>query len=322
MPASVLSVNGKLRSLYDRATVTEPRASGYTDLDIGRPLIVQYLYFFLRHKSPEKKNELMISSFMKTTETKQAAAEAINYFDNTARFDKNKELRISDFGAERYGHRLCYYTKSYLGEALYMTIKIMEIDKINKKLIEAIKKGIGTVGSLPVFAEFLPYAAGASVGVSLFGKIIDLFNKDYAIVQGHDLDLHFGLENVRRLQSGRIVCVPEQEEEYLLGGKYELTQDNKLIEVNSKTEYTDTSYFVIQVDAKPNKKLESFDYFLGAADLLKLTNRGGDSTELVHTVVDIFKGYNDSQAVCEIEELSFEADNEEVKKGLRHYTSQ
>ncbi len=317
MPASVLSVNGKLRSLYDSATVTKPRSSGYTELDIGKPLIVQYLYFFLRHKSPEKKNELMISTFIKTAETKEAAAEAINYFDNTAKFDKNKELRICDFGAQRYGHRLCYYTKSYLGETLYVTTKIMEIDKTNKKLIQAIQKGIGTVASLPVFAEFLPYAAGASVGVSLFGNIVDLFNKDDAIVQGHDLDLHFNLENVRRLQSGRIVCVPDKQEDYLLGGKYQLTQDNKLMEVNSKKEYTDSPYFVIQVDAKHNKKLELFDYFLGAADLLKLTNRGGDPTELVHTVVDILKGYNDVQAVREIEELSLDAYDEEVMKRIK-----
>jgi len=80
MPASVLSVNGKLRSLYDRATLSEPRSTGYTALDIGKPLIVQYLYFFLKHPRPEKKNELMISTFIKAKETKERAAEAINFF--------------------------------------------------------------------------------------------------------------------------------------------------------------------------------------------------------------------------------------------------
>jgi hypothetical protein len=317
MGASILSVNGKLRSLYDRATVTEERAHGYNEADIGQPLIVRYLYFLLRFDKPEKKNKVMISTFLKATETKEAAAEAINYYDPKARVDEKKELRITDFGGEHYGHPLCYYTKSYLGESLYFTTKIMELDRVDRKVVAAIQRGIGTVASLPAFAEFLPYAAGASVGVSLFEKIVNLFNRDDAIVGGHDLDLHFNAVNVRQLQSGRIVCVHDKEQDELLSGdKYALRQDNRLIEVNSGKEYTETPYFVIQIDSKLNKKLESFDYYLGAADLLKQTNRGGDPTELISTVVEIFKGYNDIEAVQEIEELSVDADREAARKKI------
>ncbi len=317
MGASILSVNGKLRSLYDHATVDEERAQGYNQVDVGQPLIVRYLYFFLRLERPEKKNQVMISTFVKATETKQAAAEAINFFDPKAKFDKNKQLRISDFGGEHYSHPLCYYTKSYLGESLYLTTKIMELDKVDRKVVAAIQRGIGTVASLPVFAEFLPYAAGVSVGVSLFEKIVNLFDTDDAIVGGHDLDLHFNAVNVRHLQSGRIVCVQGKEEDQILSGnKYELSIDNRLIEAKSKKEYTETPYFVIQLDSKLNKKLEAFDYYVGAADLLKQTNRGGDSSELVSTVVEIFKGYNDIEALREIEDLSVDAGDEAVKKRI------
>lgn len=318
MAASLLSVNGKLHSLFDSATVSEKRSQGYKQAELGQPLIVRYLYFFLVHQGQGSKNELMISTFVKAAETKGGAAEAINYFNTDARFDKNNHLRIKDFGAERYGHPLCYYSKSYLGESLYLTTKIMELDKVDATVVKAIQRGIGTVTSMPAFAEFLPYAAGASVGVALFQKLIDLFNRDDAIVAGHDLDLHFALANVRHLQSGRIVCVNDKEEsDFLSAGRYELSQDNRLIDMTSGLEYSASSYFVLQIDSKPNSKLESFDYFLGASDLLKRTNRGGDATEIVTNIVNLFQGYSDLHAIRQIEELSIDAGDEDVQKKIR-----
>jgi hypothetical protein len=318
MGASLFSINGNLRSLFDRATLEEKRSQGYKNIEIGKPIIIRYLYFFLQHKKPEKKNKLMISTFVKATETKSAAAEAINLFDKEAVFDENKNLRITDFGADCYGHPLCYYSKSFLGESLYLTTKIMELDKVDPKVVSAIQKGVGTAASLPMFAEFLPYLAGASVGISIFQKLLDLFNQDDVIIKGHDLDLHFNLEHVRHLQSGRIVCIPGKEEaKFLTDGKYKLLPNNKLVEENSGKEYAETSYFVIQVDSKANKKLENFDHYAGAADLLSQTNRGGDPTEIISTVVELFKGYNDIAAMREIEDLSLDLDDEEVKKKIK-----
>lgn len=319
MSASVLSVNGKLRSLYDVAAAKEKRKTGYKPVTIGNPLIIRYLYFFLCHKTVERKNRLMISTFLKTKESKEAAAEAINFFNNEAVFDKKDEFRLDAFGGEHYGHPLCYYTKSYLGESLYMTTKIMELDKIDDKVVTAIQKGIGAVAAIPVFAEFLPYAAGASIGVSLFRKINNLFNQDDPIVRGHNLDLHFNLENGARLQSGRIVCVTGdvKEKALLIGDKYRLSDNNRLVEIKTNKEYTDSPYFVFQVDAKANRKLASFDYYLGAAGLLKETNRGGNAAEIVSTVVDMFKGYNDIRAIKEIEDLSIDVGDKHTKKMIK-----
>jgi len=319
MAASVLSINGRLRSLYDVAAVKEKRITGYKPVAIGKPLVIRYLYFFLYHKAYERKNKLMISTFLKTKESKEAAAEAINYFNREAVFDRKYEFRLDAFGGEHYGHPLCYYTKSYLGESIYLTTKIMELDKIDDKVVSAIQKGIGMAAAIPVFAEFLPYAAGAHVGVTLFQKINNLFNQDDPIVRGHNVDLHFNLENGARLQSGRIVCVTGDMSETLLlqGDKYKLGDNNRLVDAKTGKEYTDSSYFVLQVDAKANRKLEPFDYYLGAADLLKETNRGGNAAEIVSTVVDMFKGYRDIKAIKEIEDLSFDANDKHTKKMIK-----
>lgn len=63
--------------------------------------------------------------------------------------------------------------------------------------------------------------------------------------------------------------------------------------------------------------MENFDHYAGAADLLSQTNRGGDPTEIISTVVELFKGYNDIAAMREIEDLSLDLDDEEVKKKIK-----
>lgn len=314
-----ISVNGRLRSVYDQFSSSEERSDGYTQVQIGKPLLIRYLNFFLKFATDEKKNELMISTFVKTKETKEASAEAINYFNPKADFENN-ELTISTFGAELYGHPLIYYTKSYLGESIYLTSKVMELDKISDKTRNTIKNGLTTLSSLPSFAEFLPYIAGINVGVSLFSNIINFFNKDDPIIEGFNLDLIFNLNNVCRLQSGRFVCVQSlTNSELTTNDKFSLRKDNKLIHNDTGQEYKDSSYFVVQVDSKNNRRYENFDYFLGAADMLKQTNRGSNQVENINSIVELLKSYNDIKAIHEIEKLSIDSTNEEVKKFIKAY---
>ena len=110
---TLFSVNGALRDLYEEAA-EEPRAHGYAPVAVGQPLLVRYLHFHLRHPGGEGRHELLISTFLKAAENKSAAAEAINYFDDEARFEGGA-LTIRDFGGEKYGHPLVYYSRSYRG---------------------------------------------------------------------------------------------------------------------------------------------------------------------------------------------------------------
>ena len=106
MPASLLSVNGRLRPLYFDATEEPDRAAGYSPVEIGKPLMVRYLRLFLRFKDKEEKKELMISTFLKAEESKKASAEAINFFDPSARPNEANQIALTDFGGENYGHPL------------------------------------------------------------------------------------------------------------------------------------------------------------------------------------------------------------------------
>ncbi len=47
MGTSLLSVKGKLYSLYNHAALEEERAHGYKQIEIGNPILIGYLYFSL-----------------------------------------------------------------------------------------------------------------------------------------------------------------------------------------------------------------------------------------------------------------------------------
>lgn len=318
MPANLLSVNGVLKSLFDPASVTAPRSTGYKKIEIGKPLVARYRRIFVKWgDKTESDQELMISTHVKTTEEKSGAAEAINYYNPEAEFSEG-EFHLSDFGAQHYGHELCYYTKSYLGESIRLTTRIMELDSLEDETIKAIQGGLSTVAGLPSFASFLPYAALASAGITVFQKIVDLFNKDDVILPGHDLDLHFNQANTRHLQSGRIVCIsdPEAGEDVSEGqfiNNYGLTFDNRLVCVDSNVEYKKSTYFVLQLNCEPNRLYENFDYFQSTAELLAQTNRGGDPREFVDTIISMAKAFNDVDAVRQIEDLALDISDPEAK---------
>ncbi len=320
MPANVLSVNGTLKSLYDLATVTEPRASGYKPIEIGKPLVARYLRVFVKWENKNKSDqELMISTHVKTTEEKQGAAEAINYFNPEAEF-VNGEFELVDFGAQWYGHELCYYTKAYLGESIRFTSRVMELDSLDNKAVNAIKTGITAIAGLPSFASFLPYTALATAGANVSQKLVNLFDKDDVLLRGQDLDLHFNKANSRLLQSGRIVCVADPKGSTLteadILGQYELTRDNRLVHVESKVEYTNSIYLVLQVNQEKNALYNDFDYFQGAAELLARTNRGGDAREFVDTFVSMAQAFTDVDAIRQIEELALDVDEDDVRSRL------
>jgi len=315
--ANLLSVNGTLERMNKVPGAKETRSIDYTEIKIGEPLVVRYLYFFLKlpKAGDSKHEEIMISSFVKTKEEKQGASEAINYYNPETSFEKG-QCPIDKIGGQIYGHKLCYYTKSYQGESIKMTTKIMELDKMNLNL-KQISESITPLGALPMFVDYLPYVATAKSVLVVLEKLWNLLDKDDPVIPKHDLDMYFKVNHESRLQSGRVICVHGKSEEEIYG-KYCLdNQSNRLIDDNGK-EYTETSYFVVQVDSKPYPKFEMFDYYQGAAELLGKTNRKRNIMEFVDVVANGLQSYNDITTVRQIEKLEYSFDKPEKRVEKAH----
>ncbi len=316
---NLLSVNGELRKLvYDPQIDGEERATGYEPVAIGQPLVIRYLYFFLNEKRSniiQKKNKIMISTYVKVKDEKKGAAEAINYYNPAEESEDMKTIQIEDFGGgEHFGHSLIYYTPSYLGESVRMTTRVMELNKVNKDFTNALNSGISTVAGLPAFSALLPYATTIQVGIKLVAGLIDFINKDNPIFSPNDIALHFRRNNARRIQSGRIVCIDAVDSGAFLGNKRSLSIDNRLVETNGKKydknenyqKYKDSSYYVLQIDST-QEDYESFEHYQNAAELLGKTNRQSklfNPQEVVSTLVETFSAYNDRKYLRRIQTLS------------------
>ena len=318
---TLFSVNGALRDLYEEAAPgarDEPRAHGYAPVAIGQPLLVRYLHFHLRHPGGEGEHELMVSTFLKADENKSAAAEAINYFDDDARFEGGA-LTIRDFGGEKYGHPLVYYSRSYRGESLYLTTRIMELDGVDGATRRALRGSLTTLGGLPMFAQYLPLVAAGGAAAGVLARLVNLFDRDDAIIDGHNVDLHFDRMHARRLQSGRILCLPRSPAPKAeVAARYRLRPDNVLVARDDEAAaYTGASYFVLQVDARRNRALEDFDHFVGAADLLAKTNRRGAAADVLNEVVDVARKAADVDGLLDIEKLALDAADARARQEIR-----
>lgn len=316
---NLLSVNGELRKLaYDPQIDNEERSTGYKPVAIGQPLVIRYLNFFLceeRSNILQKKNQIMISTYVKVKDEKKGAAEAINYYNPEENSEDKNTISIDAFGGgEHYGHELIYYTPSYLGESVRMTTRVMELNNVNDDFTDVLNSGISTVAGLPAFSALLPYATTAQVGVKLVAGLINFIKKDNPIFEPNDIALHFRRNNSQRIQSGRIVCIDASDSGTFLGNKYSLTTDNRLVKTDGKKydknknypKYKDSSYYVLQIDST-QEDYEDFEHYQNAAELLGKTNRQSklvNPQAVVSKLVEAFSAYNDRKYSKRIRALS------------------
>ncbi len=306
----------RITSLFEPPLDEDPSPLPERPVALGEPLTIRYLHFRLHHPASGRQ-QLMISTFAKAEERKTGAAEAINYYNPEARFSPKGEFRLADFGGQHYGHPLCYYTKSYLGESIRLTTKIMELDKADRRVMAALRDGVAAVAGLPVSTSYLAYAALARAGFAVAERLVNLINRDDSIVDSHSLDLHFERPNTRRLQGGRVVCVPTVEDaDFLRGANWTLSPDNRLIDATNGEEFRERSYFVLQVACEANPLYDKFDYFQNVAELLEKTNRGGNPAEFIEYGIELMRGQQDLRLIEQMEALALVAGSEPARQRL------
>jgi hypothetical protein len=178
-----MSVNGELRDAFKPVPDGDAHSTAYTKVGLNQPLVVEYRRISLKSQGSAKR-KLMISTYFKAQEEKNAAAEAVTYYSRSAEFDGGGRFTLIDFGGKDYGHPLCYYTRAFAGETLRLTVYPSELHKVDNNTIKALTSSVTTIGGLPMFAQFLPYLSLAKAGVNIFAAIINVFYHDdvYAVI--------------------------------------------------------------------------------------------------------------------------------------------
>lgn len=295
----LFSVGGRLIGLRDPIPDGVTRSEKYIPVTIGKPLLCRYMGFFLNHPGADRE-EIMISSFLKSDEEKNPSAESVNFYDPALNFSAGKRY-VELTNADTYQHELIYYTPSYVGESLKLTVKAALLNNPSDTT-ELIQRGLESAGQIPFFLEYLPYLAMGSSYVDILGQVLDWLYRDEDAIERLSLALFYDDVDWPKLRSGRYVCIKDcteaEAKTLTLRDGYKLyTSDGEL--------YQNSSYFVVQVNAVRRDGLEQFQYHQGAAELLALTNR--DSKTSISEFIDItssaLASYADAQVMEEMESI-------------------
>ena len=97
---------------------------------------------------------------------------------------------------------------------------------------------------------------------------------------------------------------------------FKLNAKNRLVDTEGKL-YTQTPYFVIQVNSETQSGYDDFEYFQNAAELLAMTNRPDGIKDFVETAALGFKTYSDIATINQMEDMQDDLDNPESLKKFK-----
>lgn len=242
----------------------EPRRDGkkYKPVVPGEPLCVEIRRAALGNtKDWMGENEILASSWAKTGGDAKPAPRILNFYREKLR----PYEAISNLGAEYFGHNLIYYSPAYNGEALRMTIEVLEVDQGGADVVKFVKSVSGGLTGLPFFAAQLPVLGAlsltpkiAEIGVGLYNMI----NKNDVLLKA-DLDLAFHRPHETPLNPGRYVFVYGTVAPGTFARKYRLNSANLLVESDgqdaSRKGGLEVPYVVIQITSDPRKEYVRFE---------------------------------------------------------------
>jgi hypothetical protein len=228
----------------------------------------------------------------------------------------------TDWGAAEYGHKLVFYTPSYGGETVRISVECLEIDRLGGNDITKLGKAMRGLGELPVFAPQLSYLALASEALELGRKLYNIFNTNDTVLLEH-LDLgNSPYEN--KLSSGRFVLVRGSHDPKQFIEQYKLGSDNKLCNKDNipaeKTGLTDP-YVVLSINAVERNEYKNFELDSAGQEILDAVLNQKNITENLATLItDTVKGAKHYSSVGKVMELKRKTDKEkddEKKKMLK-----
>lgn len=284
-------------ALPDGALIsTDEEHPGIPRVEEGKPLYIRYSSFYLNLKDvSDRKTQILITTQAEADEKITKAPPFVTRWDDEASANA-PTYSFRDWGAARAGHPMIFYSKAYLGETIRFTTYVWEIDRADEALFSAIGKALDTGAGLPVFLDLVPAMGAAKIALNLLQGVANWIDKDDPVIRGKDIDLG----STRLLRPGRyVVSVGISEPDLIARHKLEGLQ----LKTSAGAEITGSSYFTFDVVSQEQRKLERFDQFAGAAEILARTNRGagGGAKEGIELAAEALGAYSDLKILDEID---------------------
>lgn len=286
--------------------------SNLAPVRIGSPLAISLLTF---HPGAIKsdwggKAEIMISSQVRSGPSQNPAPELINMM--LRKYNFRTAPPIQDYGADVYGDPMLFYTKSYLGQRIGLTLHGTEMDRIGSKNWGKITSAMQQIGKLALFAPATPYLASAGLAVNVIKALSNLFNRNDKLLVKRK-DFYFDEINKTKLQPGRYLFWKDGTNinARLMKNNFKLTTDgdpdglepNVVIQQSDRKPLRSVPYFVLQIDGKKRKEYDDFEIGAGSAALLEEYGTKDKGTLILQSIQTLAAQVNDAKQLSELNDM-------------------
>ncbi len=256
----------------------------YEPVGIGKALSVEIAHIaFGNIRDRWGKAEALVSSWARTGETAKPGPRVINAMRNNISVFEH----LSNFGAAQYGHPLLYYSPSYDGKTLRLSVELLEIDKIGKDNIKKLGNGLRSLSRLAIFAPQLAYLALAPDVTEIARKLYNIINKNDLVLLEH-IDLSFDMPDSNVLTSGRFVLV-EGNHSSSFTKEFKLSFDNKLVtQAGAPAEQAGLTdaYVVLRINAKERDEYKGFEIDSATQQVLQQFLNQGVTEEIAEVLTE------------------------------------
>ena len=297
----LLNVNGELVP-----TTVKHSIEGLPAVDIGNPLAIQLLSFFPgKIKDWGNRAELMITSQTRLGPSNEPAPRLVNMMHKGYNF---REARpVTSYGGDVYGDSMFFYTKAYVGQKVGITIRGVELDKVEDRIWGEFGPTISAIGRLALFSPAAPYLAAAGISGKMVKILVNAFGRnDRLTIQR--VDLFFGRKNRRILQSGRYLfwskgpTVRAMRESWRLTGEGDETP-NVVVSRSDDRLFHDVPYLVVQIDGQKRNEYADFEIGAGSAELLKKYGNETLGASIFQTIRELAIQVSDAHQLSEVKGL-------------------
>lgn len=308
-------------------TTTEHPGTAYekVKVEIGKPLGIQMLTFFPGTKIKEwgYKAEIMITSQVRVGPRNEPAPRMVNMMLRNYNFKQPEPIR--HYGGDIYGDRMLHYTKAYAGQRIGITLRGVEMDKVDQKTWDSIESVISGVGKLALFTPAAPYLAAAGLSTRMAKTLVNAFNRnDRLSIQR--TEFVFKEEHQALLESGRYlfwkggINSTIMKKNFRLTGKGDDTPNILVRKDNVNQPYAQSPYFILQIDSKKRKSYKDFEIGAGSAALLEKWGDKDAGTTILKGIQKIAFQINDAKQLTEVTDLWKEfkdSESDEEKQNIR-----
>jgi len=257
----------------DKGNLSEPEKVHYPDpnyeqVAVGKPLYVEIIHVaFGDTRDMFGKAEVLVSSWAMLGGAGKPGPSLINVMrTGVDEFD-----HLSSFGAAEYANPLVFYTPSYSGERLHLSIEMLEIDKLRADGVQRLGEALSGLSQLTVFASQLAFMSLAPDALNLGRKLYNLLNRNDQVLLER-LDLAFNEPDLKVLTSGRFVLVHKEQSASAIPRDFRLSAGSELVTEDGRPAEEagmKSPYIVIRIDAKDRPEYRDFEIDSATQDELR-----------------------------------------------------